>query len=401
MSHRSVIRTVILGTLLGMACGKKETPAPSGKAAASDATAVARIGRKTITAADLDQLMATLPQHVQGDFAGARGRVRLLDQMVNREVMVQAARDQGLQRGPEIAKQLREFEANVLTQAYQTKLVENLPQPTEADIKKYYDEHPDEFTIQPRANASWILCKTRREAEAAHRRVTAGKEKFSDVARAVSIDTETAPDGGLLGYFNPTGYVRGVGNRPDFAARAFALDQGATGDVFEWDAGTWGFIRVHEKTEGRAEPFERAHERIAARLKPTLTDSIYQSEVARLRDRYKARVLVDLDKELEGKSADEMMKLATETTNPMDKIEYYRALLRKYPQYERAADAQFMIGFLFSEELHNADAARTEYDKVLQSFPNSEVAESARYMLQNLSTQEMPPFQEPPATPTP
>jgi len=400
MSHRSVIAMGVLGVwLLGTACGKKEAPPAAGKS--GDTTPMARIGPKTITAAELDQMMAALPQQLQGDYAGARGRVRLLDQMVNREVLVQAARDQGLHRDPEVAKQLKEFEANVLTQAYQTKLVADQPQPTEADIRQYYDSHPDEFTIQARANASWIVCATRREAEAAHRRVTAGQQSFRDVAVEVSIHAETARDGGLLGYFNPTGYVRGIGNRPDFSARAFALEPGATSDVFAWDSGTWGFIRLHEKTEARAEPFERARERVTARLKPSLTDSLYQAEVARLRDRYKVRILVDLDKELEGKSADEMMKLATETANPMDKIEYYRALLRKYPQYERAAEAQFMIGFLFSEELHNAEAARVEYDKVLQSFPNSEVAESARYMLQNLNSLELPPFQEAPTNPTP
>lgn len=401
MSQRSSICMLFLATLLlGSACGKKEKPAP-GAGATGDATEVARIGRKVITGAEVDELMASLPQQVQGDFAGARGRVRLLDQMVNREVMVQAARDQGLHRDPAIAKQLREFEANVLTQAYQNKLVADQPQPTEDDLRKYYDAHPEEFTIQARANASWIVCKTRREAEAARRRVTSGNEAFADVARVVSIHTETAPDGGLLGYFNPTGYVRGIGSRPDFSARAFALEPGGTSEVFEWDGGTWGFIRLHEKSEARAEPYERAKDRIAARLKPSMTDSLYQAEVARLRERYKAQVLVDLDKELEGKGAEEMMKLATETANPMDKIEYYRALLRKYPQYERAAEAQFMIGFLFSEELHNTDAARTEYDKVLQNFPNSEVAESARYMLQNLNSAEMPPFQEAPVSPTP
>ena len=399
MFRRSVACSVILGAVLWSACGKKETPPPAGTPAAGDPTVVARIGSKSISNADLDKLMSSLPQHVQGEYAGARGRVRLLEQMVNRELMVLAARDQGLQRDPEIAKQLEEYEANVLTQAYQVKMVEKLPQPTEADLRDYYDKHPDEFTIQPRVNASWIQCKTRRAAEAALRRVTTGQENFGNVAREVSIHVETAPDGGLLGYFNPTGYVRGIGNRPDFSARAFAVDQGGTSEIFEHDGG-WGFIRVHEKSEGRAEPFERAHDRIAARLKPTLTDSLYQSEVARLREHYKVKVLVDLDQELEGKSADEMMKLATETANPMDKIEYYRALLRKYPQYERAAEAQFMIGFLFSEELHNPEAARMEYTKVVEKYPTSEVAESARYMMQNLHN-EMPPFQDAPPAPAP
>jgi peptidyl-prolyl cis-trans isomerase C len=397
MSGRSVAAAVLLISISVVACSKK-TPPPEGAAAGGPVTEVARIGNRKITSAELDELMASLPQHVQGEFAGARGRVRLLEQMVNRELLVQAARDEGLPRDPEIAKQLRDHEANVLTQAYQARMVANQPQPTEDDIRKYYDAHAEEFTVQARVNASWIQCKTRADASKAHRRVTSGQENFGNVAREMSIHEETAADGGLLGYFNPTGYVRGLGNRPDFSARAFAVEQGGTSDVFEFD-GTYGIIRVHEKSEARAEPFERARERIFARLKPTLTDSLYQSEVARLRERYKAKILIDLDQELEGKSADEMMKLATETQNPMDKIEYYRALLRKYPHYERAAEAQFMIGFMFSEELHNAEAARKEYDKVLQNYPTSEVAESARYMMTNLNNESLPQFEEAPPAP--
>ena len=92
MFRRSVACSVLLGAILLSACGKKETPPPAGTPATGDVTEVARIGRKTITNADLDQLMASLPQHVQGEYAGARGRVRLLEQMVNRELLVLAAR---------------------------------------------------------------------------------------------------------------------------------------------------------------------------------------------------------------------------------------------------------------------------------------------------------------------
>jgi len=110
-----------------------------------------------------------------------------------------------------------------------------------------------------------------------------------------------------------------------------------------------------------------------------------------LHDKYKPQILFDPDTELAGKSADELMRLATESQNPLDKIEYYRALLKKYPTYERADEAQFMIGFVYSEELHDCTRAKPEYEAVLKNYPASNIRESAQYMIQNLCQHTLPP----------
>jgi TolA-binding protein len=90
------------------------------------------------------------------------------------------------------------------------------------------------------------------------------------------------------------------------------------------------------------------------------------------------------------------MRLATESQNPTDKIEYYRALLRKYPSYPRADEAQFMIGFVYSEELHDFEKAKLEYEKVLANYPASTLRESVQYMIQNMGHGSLPDFQDNP-----
>lgn len=374
--------SLALGLAAGVACSSGER-APKGGDAADPV--VARVGSKTITSAQLDEIMRSLPATQQGEFAGTRGRMRLLDHVVRRDLMILAAEDAGLEREPAVAKRLQDFRNGLLAQAYQDHIVASMPEPSEAALRAYYDGNQDEFRIMARVNASWIVCKTKKEAEAARKRIVEGGEEFHAVARQVSIHAETKVDGGLLGYFNPIGYVRGIGNRPDFAPHAFDLEAGDIGEVFPWD-GSFAFVKVHEKTTERTEPFDAARERILARVKPALTDSLIQAEVEALKAKHKVEILIDVDKELEDKSADEIMRLATEAQNPMDKIEYYRALLRKYPQYERAAEAQFMIAFTFSEELRNYKVARAEFDKVLKDYPNSDIRESAAYMIHNLES---------------
>jgi outer membrane protein assembly factor BamD (BamD/ComL family) len=87
------------------------------------------------------------------------------------------------------------------------------------------------------------------------------------------------------------------------------------------------------------------------------------------------------------------MRLATESNNPSDKIIYYEVLLDRFPKYERADEAQFMIGFVYSEELRDKGSARAAFEKMLAVYPNSQIRDSATYMLKNLDKLEVPAFE--------
>jgi peptidyl-prolyl cis-trans isomerase C len=382
-----------VGLTFVAACSR-EPSEPTGDAAKDKP--LARVGNKTITQGDVDRTLEQIPLSQKREYEGTRGTLRLVNLLVDRQLMLRAAEDRGLDRDPEMQRQLQGFREGLLLQAYQRQLVEALPKPTDADVRKYYDEHLREFTSPARVNASWIKCATKAEAERARHRIVERGEDFGKVAREVSIDAETRPDGGLLGYFNEEGYIRSIGpDKPEFARHAFELEPDDVGPVFEWDGG-WAFIRVHERTSERVEPFERAEERIRGRIGPQYSDSLLQADLAELRKKYPSKVLFDADRELEGKSAEELMRLATEAAHPRDKIDYYRALLEKYPTYERADEAQFMIGFTLSEELKDLDAARPEYQKVIDKYPNSDIKQSALYMLQHMGTgSPMPDFEAP------
>jgi EpsD family peptidyl-prolyl cis-trans isomerase len=372
--------------------GRPESGAAAGKAAA---VTVAKVAGKTLTQRDLDDALRALPQHLQGEYAGAMGRQRLLESVIERELMLKAAIDQGLERDSSVAKQLQQIRTSLLVQAYQRRLVESRPKPTEAEIRAYYDQHPEEFVIPARINASFILCATRAAAEKARRRIVERGEEFRDVALEVSIDETTKKDGGLLGYFNPTGYIRSVGADTAFARQAFRVEAGDVGEIFPFRDG-WAFVKAHEKSSERPLPYEQAQDRIRGKLTPTFTDSLLQADLVQLRGKYKVAVLYDPDRELAGKSADDIMRMATEAGSAQDKIGYYQALLRRYPNYERADEAQFMIGFVYSEGLREFDKARPEYEKVLQNYPQSDIRESARYMLEHMGQGSYPQFQDAP-----
>ena len=59
----------------------------------------------------------------------------------------------------------------------------------------------------------------------------------------------------------------------------------------------------------------------------------------------------------------------------------YERLLADYPACDYAAEAQFMIGFIYEEHLRDLERARAAYQKVIDNYPSSDLAVSARHLL--------------------
>jgi len=78
---------------------------------------------------------------------------------------------------------------------------------------------------------------------------------------------------------------------------------------------------------------------------------------------------------------------------PADAIALYRQILDEYPDSPENYKAQFLIGFVFSEEMNEPDSARIAFQAVLDKYPESEFADDAKAMLAFIDG-KMPEFQE-------
>jgi arabinofuranosyltransferase len=81
---------------------------------------------------------------------------------------------------------------------------------------------------------------------------------------------------------------------------------------------------------------------------------------------------------------DSLWTLASEEPNSVKKIGYYRNLVERYGDHQHAPAACFMIGFVYAEEVGDTVAARKAFERVIELYPESEMAESARWMLEQL-----------------
>jgi outer membrane assembly lipoprotein YfiO len=71
-------------------------------------------------------------------------------------------------------------------------------------------------------------------------------------------------------------------------------------------------------------------------------------------------------------------------------IKTYEEILRTYPDSPRAYKAQFLIAFVYSENLKAYDKARENYKKLLEKYPNCDLVDDAQYMLKTMETDSLP-----------
>ena len=67
-----------------------------------------------------------------------------------------------------------------------------------------------------------------------------------------------------------------------------------------------------------------------------------------------------------------------------DAEKYFQKILDEYPNGVYSSKALFMVGFINANYLKNYDKAKKYYTEFLQKYPNHDLADDARYELENL-----------------
>ena len=93
--------------------------------------------------------------------------------------------------------------------------------------------------------------------------------------------------------------------------------------------------------------------------------------------------------------------LAQQQGNMQEAIGYYERVLAEYPASGHGDEAQFMIAFIYEEYIRDLAQARQAYQRVIDNYPDSELATSARHLLPNVgrTPQEWVQFQDEAAAP--
>jgi len=353
-------------------------------------TVVARVGHVDITLGELQRRLNELPPYTKAQYATPEGQIEFLNRIVEEEVLYQAAVNGGYESDPSVVEPLEAIKRRAMIQAFYRDNVEKAAEVPEEDILAYYEEYSEQFQVPARVRFRHIMTDTRGQALEARRKVLAG-EPFPDVARETSVDAQTKAAGGLT---KSVSLGRGLPR--------LGMDEAFIEQLFDWKVGEvteplrsqngWHVVKIEEKAEAGVKPLEEVREDITQTLRPDAVKALYDVVYAGLKDRLNATINEDAVRP-KFRTEQEIFEQASDTEDPLERMSLYKEMLFSYPEGEHAAEAQFMIAFIYAEELKNYEAAEFEFGKMLEQYPDSKLAESAQWMLENMRNED-PEFQD-------
>ncbi|HVP15635.1 MAG TPA: peptidyl-prolyl cis-trans isomerase, partial [Terriglobales bacterium] len=351
------------------------------------------IGGQAITSEDVRRRLEELPETARQNFSTPTGRQQLLDRIIEERVWLIAAQQHGVAERPQVQQQLAQQRRDLLIRTYLGEVMAANPAPTDSEARVWYDSHAREYLVPATVTLRHIQTRTELKARQVLRLARAGQD-WAKLALAYSTDSLTRRQGGALGAVTREGQFGSLGAQPALAESAFATGTGKIGGPFKTDRG-WHVIKVDEIHAETTRPFETVRPMILRQLSNEKGQAFYRQRLDEVRrqlgvtpDSAAIRRFVS-----QKQGAREMFKAAQEIGPAADRIAAYRAVVAQYPDSEVSPQAQFMIGFIESEELKSYDQAEAAFRELLKRYPTSELAGSAQWMIDHMRSEDAPPFQ--------
>ncbi len=205
---------------------------------------LARVNGREIRWADIEKSAQGLPEEIRAQLETIFPA--LLQRLIDVELLVWAARADGLAEDAEVRRLVAAYEDRVLSDTLIRRRVAD--RVTEAMLRTRYDAHIEVLAARAEVWARHILLDSELRARDVIAALDAGAD-FAALARARSLGP-TAEQGGDLDYFTRDNMI------PGFAAAAFALEVGQySPDPVQTEFG-WHVIKVEDRRAEGAASFE-------------------------------------------------------------------------------------------------------------------------------------------------
>ncbi len=255
---------------------------------------VAEVDGVVITVRDMEEAMAGQSPMFRQEFADAEKRKELLDRLIKTELMAEEAKKRGYDKDPEV----QAIAKNKLASLMHRKMVDSAEGvvPKDEDLKKYYDEHIDNYHKAEKMRARHILIKDREAAETQLREVLKEKPKlheFRKIAKDKTEDEDTQKNGGDLGFFPKTAERSEkdpVVPEPIVEA-VFKLKK--NGDIYPKLVETEKGYHIVMRTGHRKKmdvSFEEAKDRLAVLVKREMRRETIEENIEKLKEKYSTTI---------------------------------------------------------------------------------------------------------------
>jgi parvulin-like peptidyl-prolyl isomerase len=259
---------------------RKEPAKPSEEVAKPEASeglpadALAKVGDSYIKLADFEkQLLRFSPKLAETE----PGRKYIVNQQVESLLIEKEAEARGWTKDPIMISKIEEFTRSLYRNTLLQTLKENQKPISDAEAKKYFHEHEEEFIQPDRVRISLIEVGADKEKEinGIYKEVKAEKD-FAHLAKAKSVHP-SSNNGGDLGFVTRKQYK-------DLTDVAFSLKPGQISKPFKSPTG-WHIIKVTEFAKKQELAPEEEIRRAKTRLAALEASRAYDALIKELKDK--------------------------------------------------------------------------------------------------------------------
>ena len=239
----------------------------------SESRILASVGGINITEAEVNESILSMGERGRS-LMNPQGQKMVLDQLINRKLILAGARKELLEFDPEFKKQLALAKEELLTKFAISRAIENV-KVTDEEAKKYYDENTERFNTGASVNASHILVDSEEKANEIRAEIESGIITFADAAKKYS-SCPSKDNGGELGTFGRGQMVK------EFEDAAFEMNVGEMSAPVKTQFG-FHLILLNEKNESTVLAYEEIADQLREQLLSEKQQKAFTSRINQLK----------------------------------------------------------------------------------------------------------------------
>lgn len=238
---------------------------------------LATVDGMSVTQTEVDEMVMALTQQRGQDFNNPQGRAMVLEQLINKKLLLVDASKNMYEHNPEFKAQLQKVKEDMLADFAIGKALEKI-EVKEDEIKAFYEENKEKFQTGETVNASHILTDSEEKACEIMKKIENGEISFEEAAKENS-SCPSSQNGGNLGDFTRGQMV------PEFDEACFNMNEGEMKGPVKTQFG-YHIIKLNSKKPSQIRSYDEMKDGIKRNILSDKQHKAYESKINQLKILY-------------------------------------------------------------------------------------------------------------------
>jgi parvulin-like peptidyl-prolyl isomerase len=251
--------------------------------------------KQVVKASELEKEISELPEWKQDKYKEQAGREEYLTLMAESRMILQVASDKKLEKNPEIIKQVKEFQDQLIRDELVKREVDDKVKVTDGDIEVHYGTNKAQFVEPERVVVTEITQKDEAKAKEIMEKIKGGAD-FTELAKEMDTKGESygpgQGNGGKTRPFSRDSYS----SAKNFVDTSFSLKAGEISDIIVQPIGQetyYMLIRVDENLPSRQQELSEVKDSISKTVESDMKDTRKKQWMDELKKEKKVQPLYD------------------------------------------------------------------------------------------------------------